>query len=470
MRDPPNTSRIAPTLPSGDHLLSEYVQKPVPVMAYVVALIAVALVFFPAYLDVFNWDGVRFLGSFEVALAVMFGAVGLALLSFIVESVRHGKNASKLHVRVEVNGSRGKTTTVHLIGAGLRTRYRTLDKTTGKSEALLSLTDDHKPDPQLENSVFLQRFGPPRITEQLKVMKVAAEMGCEAFVVETMALNPKYAQVCSRKIIRPTIEVITNAMADHLDIQGPTVKDVARSLCATIPKNGIVVSAEKRYRSVIEEAARNRNAKVIFVDVEQVPDEYLEGFTFPVFKENLAVALKVCELAGVPPKEALEGMLRAGQDPGTLRTYEHHLGNNVFYCVNACGVNDPESTLRVYDSMAKGGYFQGRRVIGFFHARPDRVVRSVQFGQAVMSMHFDRIFVAGGFTKHFVRNAIAAGYPRENIADLADASTSEILRFIESVGEKDRPTVIFGFGNMIGLEDMVEYLEKNANLIPVSLA
>src|SRR5437870_11931985 len=102
--------------------------------------------------------------------------------------------------------------------------------------------------------------------------------------------------IAESKFVRSTISVITNVRADHLDVMGPSLEDVAWNLSGIVPSNGVVVTAEKKYIPIIRKRAEEKNAKVIEVDPDTVQDESLSKLSYMIYKENIAIALRVCEL------------------------------------------------------------------------------------------------------------------------------------------------------------------------------
>ena len=108
-------------------------------------------------------------------------------------------------------------------------------------------------------------FRPSRanVIEQLRVVRAGARMEVDALVVECMALQPSLQSLCELKLIQATHGVITNARADHLDVMGPDVEDVARALAGTVPVGTQLFTAEQRHLSVLEQAARDRNCQLV---------------------------------------------------------------------------------------------------------------------------------------------------------------------------------------------------------------
>jgi hypothetical protein len=86
----------------------------------------------------------------------------------------------------------------------------------------------------------------------------------------------------------------------------------------------------------------------------------MEGFSFITFKENVAIALEVTRLCGMPREQVLKGMYTADPDPGVLKvdTCEHR--GRLFKAVNLFAANDPESTVMNYRLLRERGKLDER--------------------------------------------------------------------------------------------------------------
>ncbi|HMB46464.1 MAG TPA: poly-gamma-glutamate synthase PgsB [Candidatus Methanoperedens sp.] len=389
-----------------------------------------------------NWEGIKpILGTFSF----IFILIVLFVFAWIFgrrEQNQHLKNINHIPIRIHVNGIRGKSTVTRLIGGILREAdLKTLTKTTGKMARIIDLDGSETP---------INRKAKPNIREQIDIINLSVEKRIDALVMECMAVQPELQRVSEVKMIRSTIGVITNVRTDHLDVMGPTLEDVAKSLCNSIPKNGIVVTAESKFLHIIQEHARKVKTKVIKVIPEKIDDELLISFSYLNFKENIAIALEVSRLLNIPDDVAIRGMLKTEPDPGLMRIYQPKINGKVFTFVNAFGVNDKDSTTMVYNELERRGHFDHKSVIGVFHARSDRVTRTIEFGNAMVSeMSFKKIIVIGKMTKLFLREALKAKYPEENIIDLGESTANDAVTKMSEIS-KDITTVFFGCGNMVG--------------------
>ena len=405
---------------------------------------------------IYHWFGIDYYLPLVKAPGILIGSILAGFVAvFVREYIVDTKALAKIPVRIHVTGIRGKTTTTRLIGSALRHHgWKVVTKTTGKAARQIDFEG-------IEHSIR-SHHEQPNLREQPRIIESVAEAGgSDAIVFECMSIRPKNI-IAESKFVKPTISVITNVRADHLDVMGPSLEDAAWNLSGIVPANGIVVTAEKKYLPIIRKRAAEQGARVVPVESDTVPDETLSRFSYMIFKENIAVALKVCDLLGVPADEALKGMILAKPDPGLTRILNIFLANHNVRLIAAFGVNDVDSTKVVFDELGRRGIIDKQRLlVGMFHAREDRVTRTLEFAQLMAKMPFEKILVVGNMTNLFVSQATREGYDRDKIANLGPADPSKIIGSLEQIAlEKDRGLTLFGCGNMIGIEDFIEAFEK----------
>jgi hypothetical protein len=100
-------------------------------------------------------------------------------------------------------------------------------------------------------------------------------------------------------------------------------------------------------------------------------------------------------------------------------------------------------------------------LVGMFHAREDRVTRTLEFAQIMARMPFEKILVVGEMTNLFVGQATREGYPKEKIANLGTVDPPAIMDFLSKMTlETDQGLTLFGCGNLIGIEDFIDAFER----------
>jgi len=377
------------------------------------------------------------------AAEILTGLAGFVLAWLTVELVRHRRALSRIPARVHVNGTRGKSSVTRLIAAGLRAGgKRALAKTTG-TLARVILPNDR------ELSVF-RPLG-ANVREQIRIVRFAAEQRAEVLVVECMALQPILQWLTEKVFVRATHGVITNARPDHLDVMGPTGDDVARALAGMIPRGAVCYTAERERLGPLRFAADDRGSELVVVDegdAAALGDEAMAGFGHYEHRDNVALALAVCEGLGVARSVALAGMQRMQPDPGALTFHEIDFFGREIVFVNAFAANDPVSSLQIWDlSRAK---YPAHRTMAVFNCRADRADRSRQLGEALAEWPApDRVVAVGTGTVFFGRAAARAGFDASRILSVEGADAREVFeRIVEGCG---RRTLVVGLGNIGGL-------------------
>lgn len=367
----------------------------------------------------------------------------------------HRSHLLQIPVRIHVNGTRGKSSVTRLIAAGLRsTGRKVIAKTTG-TEPRIILEDGRE--------IPIYRLGRPTILEQLMVVRLAWERNSEILVTECMAVQPHLQEVSEKKVVRATVAVITNARADHLDQMGPTVRDVAEALSKTIPRNGVVFTADETWHPVFEANAHKLNSSAILAKAETVSDEDMYGFTYLEHAENIALALKVCEHFKVSRAWALNSMKCANPDPGVLQAYRIDFQQKQILFYNAFAANDRDSTLLIYDRLGLQNTID-KPVMIIVSNRGDRLQRAQQFGKMIAE-DFDAryFFLVGDFTHATQEIAIRRGLSPECIVDLNGASPEEVFEAI--LTKTERECVVLGVGNIGGSgEEIVTYFKNRGEV------
>ncbi len=179
----------------------------------------------------------------------------------------------------------------------------------------------------------------------------------------------------------------------------------------------------------------------------------MKGFTYFEHRENVALALKVCEFFGVNREDALKEMYRYIPDPGVLRFYELYFSDKKVKFYNAMAANDPDSTFYIFQRIPK----DTDNFYILMNCRSDRIDRSRQMAELVASkISAKLIFVTGGTTEVFVNWARKNGIPSSHIIDLGGRSYDDIF---EEIGKNvEDNSIILAIGNIVGYgEKMVEY-------------
>ena len=392
-------------------------------------------------------------GVGPLVLVPMALTAGLAAYG-VWEARSHERRLSRLPIRVHVNGTRGKSSVTRLIAAGLRAGgIPTFAKTTGTMARMIGLEG---------REVDVYRVGQPNIIEQTRIVRRAVEAGARALVVECMAVSPELQPFSELRLVRSTVGVITNCRADHLDLMGPTVDDVAWTLAQSCPAGGDLFTTEHERAWILEKVARRRGTRLHEVDAGMVTRDHLDGFTYVEHAENLALALAVCGHQGVTRPVALAGMHHARPDPGALRRYVVHSGSKRVEFVNAFAANDPDSTLLIWERLGLGVARPGVQRIVLANCRRDRLQRSEQLAELVgRRLTADHVVLSGQGTDLVAFQAARHGVDPSRLSNLGGLGAEAVYEHVlDRVGSQG---VIVGVGNIVGLgEEIVHHFSDRA--------
>src|SRR2546427_12347667 len=155
-------------------------------------------------------------------------------------------------------------------------------------------------------------------------------------------------------------------------------------------------------------------------------------------------------------------MFDAKPDPGLTRILNGVIANHVRRLIAAFGVNDGDSTRLVFQELSRRRVIEEQRMlVGMFHARGDRVTRTLEFAQVMTRMPFEKILVVGEMTNLFVNQATREGYAKEKIVNLVAVDPPAIMDFLSKMSlESGQGLTLIGCGNMVGIEDFIDAFER----------
>lgn len=340
----------------------------------------------------------------------------------IWEAVRNRKARACLRHVVHVNGTRGKSTVSRLIEAGLRAGgVRVFCKTTGTDPMTIDVMGREEP---------VRRRGRANIKEQIAIVRRAAEQNAQVLVVECMAVRPEYQYTAQHSILKADVGVITNVRRDHTDVMGDTLAEICDALCNTVPKDGVLFTAEQAQAERMAEQARRRGSAFF----QALPDGSEPDFDFP---ENIALALAVCRHLGVDRETALAGMQHYRRDPYALSVYR--VGQGWF--VNGLSINDMDSTGAVWEQVSRRlGPDRGRLFL-LVNNRADRGSRTQDMLKVCQALHPEAIWLLGA-AKGYMRRKLARLLPGVPVRK-AEPGTPELL-------DLEPGDVLFAVGNIAG--------------------
>jgi poly-gamma-glutamate synthase PgsB/CapB len=393
------------------------------------------------------------------AVLVFLLLLGVLISFGIIEYAVHVRSLNAIPIRVHVNGTRGKSSVTRLIAGALREHgLKTFAKTTGTLPRMIMHDGREYP---------VYRPFKANIIEQLRIVSLAAHNDAQALVVECMALRPYLQALTELKFVRATHGVITNARADHLDVMGPSEKDVTLALLGTTPVKGKLFTGERDYLEEFRVVCEDRQTELNILfseEIDGLTEEDMAGFGYVEHKENVALVLKVCASLGVPRDVALRGMWKTRPDPGAMSEYSLNFFGRKIVFANGFAANDPESSEKIYQ-MALERHQDLERTIMVLNARADRPDRSKQLGEALPAWTQANNYVLMGSGVYVMyRTAIANGMDTSKFVYAEGMPVDRI--FEEIIGLSAPSALIMGIGNIggPGLE-LVTYFRNRATLV-----
>ncbi len=387
--------------------------------------------------------------------------MGLFLIYLAAEKVRLERARRRVPRRVAVTGTRGKSGVTRLVAAGLRASgARVLAKTTG-SKPMVILPDG--------SERVIGRPGPASIREQVRLVEMAAAVGAEALVTEMMSIGEEALAVESRRILRPSMLLVTNVRLDHLDEMGRDREAIARTMAAAVPDRAEVFMPAEEAHAAFEAASARRGSTLHRV----APGPANAGAAGPAalppgeFEPNRRLARAALASLGLDERTIERGIREAAPDAGSLRIVAGSFGDppRPATCVSLFAANDPASSrttlLQVLGALDRGG----RPLVGLLALREDRGDRTLQWVRAAQEGFFGdfaSVFLAGPTARAALKKlGRGAGGPSGPRYGLADGRTPAAL-MARIVSSAEGEPLVVGLGNFVGLGEalVAHWLEK----------
>ena len=378
-----------------------------------------------------------------------------AVIGGLIEFARHQKRIFSIPIRIHINGTRGKSSVTRLVGAGLRAGgISTITKVTGTFPRLIieDGTETH-----------IYRKSDANILEQLSIVKYAAQRKAQALVMECMALQPQYQGITENQMIHSNIGVMTNVRLDHVDIMGYSLPEIADTLGRTIPENEHFFTSENIIPQTLKKMADKRKSVTHLINSNDVSLSEMSGFSYIEHRDNVALALAICQHLNIKRETALQGMYQAVPDAGALRCYRVDETNKQMFFYNAFAANDPDSTLMVWQKVKDEIGFEGIRII-LLNTRNDRMDRARQLAELSgknLSGEIDYLVLIGQSTDVVKNMTVNSGFPQNKIINLGWTTPQVVYDKILSV-TKNKSTII-SIGNMGGMgAQTAEFFEQRS--------
>jgi len=390
----------------------------------------------------------------ELIVAGLFAV--LLVMYFFAERFILNKDVQSIPLRICVTGTRGKSSVTRLIAASLREAgFAVLARTTGSKPVIIFPDGEEKE---------IKRRGSPSILEGKKILRKGAEHHAQALVLELMSIHPECGYYESVQMFKPHILVITNVRLDHLAQMGNSKEDIARCFASSIPEKGTVFVPQGEFFPIFKEVAERMSSSIIQVPGDSFAEYFQSKNNLPSFEleENIRLSMGVAEFLGIDNKVALQGMIKARPDFGSLKTWTVDLGSppRCWHLVSCFAANDPESTQFVLSRLLERKLFNGKEIIGLLNLRRDRGDRTLQWLKTLKDEAFPEIrkFFFIGDHAHVLKRRLKLSGKTELCVSKPRAP-QKIMEEISNTVKGE--AVLIGMGNMGGVgKELVGYWEN----------
>ncbi len=364
---------------------------------------------------------------------IVISSVIIFSIFLLIEKYIYDKRIRQLNIRVLVNGTRGKSSVTEFITAALTASGKnTIGKITGILPSLILSNGTKR---------IIKRCNGARVHEQFKVVRFASAKKAEALVLECMSISPELQQLESRTF-KPHIYVLTNILNDHQEELGFSEKVQAEMICSAIPSNSIIVTNEKRFLDLIKLYAYGRNSIVYTCD-DKMDSSFESESSFN--KENIIIALKVCELLKLDLEKSKNNISKIVADKNPI--YTEVISNNTrIRFINAFSANDVESTQKIlldYENKIR----QPDNQIFILNSRSDRPHRTMEFVRWLATKdNILRIYLIGSHSLKAKKEMIKCGIVESLVKIITDNEINKIFSDIDELNYGE--VTLIGIGNI----------------------
>jgi poly-gamma-glutamate synthase PgsB/CapB len=366
--------------------------------------------------------------NWVLAIAVVF----IALLLF--EATKLRRSTSAISFRIVVTGTRGKSSLVRMLLAGIRTvEPATWGKITGDNP--LSLAPDG-------TSSVLARRGPAHLREQAKFLISSRRRDARCVVMESMA-NSAEAMAAEMRLIRPDLVIVTNVRDDHRETLGNDPYLQRAAYLGSLPRTCRWLTLDARMIEFANLSGRYP-APIATKDSNSKPSGDERGGA-PA--ETLATAEAALETLGWNTARAREAMFASSSQVVSAPSKVVLLGQEMTL-LDAFSANDPFSLRLLWEEWRRDNGVDAKWSV-LLNTRADRPLRTRQFCVWIAGRSdIENVYVAGSHRFAASRMLRRQGLHVTLIDDAAAA-------LMPDPGEKPFSNggrkVLVGLGNASGL-------------------
>lgn len=354
-------------------------------------------------------------------------------------------SVKKIPLRILVNGTRGKSTTVKLIYNILRdTGINVYAKITGNKPIILS------PD---GSSRILKRYSPPSIIENIKLLRQFARGKPDAVILECMALQSETQLILGKYIFKPNHTILTNILPDHKEVMGTNLYDHIQTLLGCITNNSHIYILEDTNTIL-------KNLNISFKSIRVVKNiSFKQKFTnIPnnVITRSWSLLSEFTNSLNLDQQLNLKNFKSIWESIN--QNIKYVIPNSNFEIWNLFSVNDVITTKEYINHSLRISE-QGKNKIFLLNNRKDRPLRTQDFALYIAdNFRYSEVWLTGD-GKQLARSIlIKNNFNKENILML---NQEDLINKINSLLKEK--IILYCIGNYKNMEQFLlnlQYISK----------
>ncbi len=343
-------------------------------------------------------------------MVIFYSTIVLLLIIYLsIEYIQLSASIKKIPLRILVNGTRGKSTTVKLIYNILRKNgLNVYAKITGDNPILFNPDGSKKE---------LQRFAPTSIKENIKRLRELAKTKPDAMVMECMALHSETQSMLSKFMFKPHHVLIVNVLPDHKEVMGETLEQNLLTILECVDKDSNLIVADST-RSIFQKV-KYSNENISFAktfkfnfEFNNIPKEIIDE-SWSVIKE-ISKQLKLDEQ--IAKDEFLSEWIKIDN------SIKIEIPNSNIDIWNLFSVNDISTTQKFIQHSVN--YKKNNHIVFILNSRIDRPLRTKEFAEYITTIFpSSKVFLMGN-GKLLAKSILVRNYyPKSSIFLVNDEQT-----------------------------------------------